>query len=190
MCVADCTMTVYPSGGLFATRSAPIVPAAPPRLSMMNCWPVCSDTFWNTMRPVTSFDPPGGNTMITRTGFAGYACAQAVSGAHAASTRDKAILEIRDMRLLLRYKLFGRRRAYARGPITLQFHHISDFTESAHGIAAGRDESTGPLQHHGRAVLHHGAGRHGRRGAQGRELRGRRLAPLRPQGERRELLLR
>ena len=33
------SITVYPSGGDFATMSEPMVPAAPARLSKITCWP-------------------------------------------------------------------------------------------------------------------------------------------------------
>src|SRR5687767_3465977 len=55
-----------------------MVPPAPPRFSSTNCCPVMAAILLNTMRAVTSFEPPGGNTMITRTGLLGYvwACSE------------------------------------------------------------------------------------------------------------------
>ena len=49
----------------------PVVPPAPERFSMMNCWPIWSESLGSTMRAVMSFAPPGGNGMITRTGLLG-----------------------------------------------------------------------------------------------------------------------
>jgi hypothetical protein len=49
-----------------------MLPAAPARLSITNCWPMLSDTFCSTMRPTTSFEPPAGHGITTRTGLVGY----------------------------------------------------------------------------------------------------------------------
>ena len=65
------TSSVYPSGALLATMSAPMLPPAPPRLSMMNDWPSRSDSFCATMRPRMSVVPPAGKGTIVLTDFTG-----------------------------------------------------------------------------------------------------------------------
>src|SRR6185369_13381694 len=69
------TRNVYPSGGDFATCSAPMVEPAPARLSMMICWPTASASFWLTMRPGISAAPPAEKGTTHRTGRFGYPCA-------------------------------------------------------------------------------------------------------------------
>src|SRR6185295_18139408 len=70
-CVSNTTPSVYPSGGDDETTCVPIDPDAPPRLSTMNCWPVCVVSCAANTRATWSTDPPGGNTEMIFTGFAG-----------------------------------------------------------------------------------------------------------------------
>src|SRR6476469_233621 len=65
------TSSVYPSGGDLDTNPWPIVPVAPARLSIMNCWPVYSVSFAARMRPIESVEPPAAHGTTTRTGLAG-----------------------------------------------------------------------------------------------------------------------
>src|SRR5688500_1052921 len=74
---------VYPSGPAFATVSAPIAPPAPGRLSTTNCWPNDSVSFCPTSLAMMSFDAPGVNGTIQRTGRLGKPAA--LSAAHAAA---------------------------------------------------------------------------------------------------------
>ena len=46
--------TVYPSGALFATLAAPIMPVAPGLFSMTTDWPRNSESFCAMARPVMS----------------------------------------------------------------------------------------------------------------------------------------
>src|SRR5262245_29536414 len=62
------------------------MPPAPPRLSLMTCWPMRSPSFCPTSRAMMSVDPPGGKATISRTGLVGYAaCANAATGSTASS---------------------------------------------------------------------------------------------------------
>src|SRR5436305_1877202 len=56
---------------------APIAPPAPPRLSTTKGWPSSFCRPSAAMRPMMSVEPPGGNGMISVTGFAGHDCASA-----------------------------------------------------------------------------------------------------------------
>src|SRR6476646_2437285 len=58
--------SVQPSGKDRATISAPILPAAPGRLSTMTCRPPISVNFGATVRASESAPPPGGNVTIIR----------------------------------------------------------------------------------------------------------------------------
>ena len=60
--------------------AVPIEPDAPPRLSTMNCCPVCKLSCCARTRATWSTDPPGGNTAIILTGLMGHPCGQ-TSGA-------------------------------------------------------------------------------------------------------------
>ena len=62
-----------------ATKSAPMVVAAPGLFSITTGWPQRSESFWPTVRATTSVAPPAGKGTISRTGFAGYVCACAAS---------------------------------------------------------------------------------------------------------------
>src|SRR4051812_46923731 len=53
-----------------------MLPPAPGRLSITNCWPRASDSFCPTRRASTSVVPPGAKGTSNRTGLAGYACAR------------------------------------------------------------------------------------------------------------------
>ncbi len=71
-----CPMSkVYPSGGDFATASAPMVPPAPPRFSTTTGWPSASESLCAMGRAKMSVDPPGGNGTTSFSGFEGQACA-------------------------------------------------------------------------------------------------------------------
>jgi hypothetical protein len=63
--------SVYPSGAAFAASFVPMMLPAPPRLSMTTLWPSRSPSCMPMERPTTSFEPPGGNGMMRRTGFTG-----------------------------------------------------------------------------------------------------------------------
>jgi hypothetical protein len=56
----DVNSRVWPSGALFATASAPIVPPAPPRFSTTKGWPKASPNRSASGRASTSLLPPGG----------------------------------------------------------------------------------------------------------------------------------
>lgn len=58
---------LWPSGALFATTPAPMVPLAPPRFSTTNGLPSCSESSLAVRRPMTSVVPPGGKPTMTRT---------------------------------------------------------------------------------------------------------------------------
>jgi hypothetical protein len=62
---------VYPSGGDFATASAPIVLPAPGRLSTTIGWPSRLDSGGAMMRPRMSPGPPGEKGTIMVIGRAG-----------------------------------------------------------------------------------------------------------------------
>jgi hypothetical protein len=68
---------VYPSAGAFAAIAAPIVPPAPPRFSITNCWPSICESLAVSGRATVSVPPPGGNGTITLTGLLGQSCASA-----------------------------------------------------------------------------------------------------------------
>src|SRR3982751_6310308 len=55
---------------------APIAPPAPPRLSTTKAWPSSFCRPSAAMRPMMSVEPPGGNGIISVTGFAGHDCAR------------------------------------------------------------------------------------------------------------------
>src|SRR5262245_51878808 len=59
------------SGGDRTTDSMAILPLAPGRLSMMNCWPSRSDSHWPMRRALMSFCPPGAKPTTMRTGRVG-----------------------------------------------------------------------------------------------------------------------
>jgi hypothetical protein len=63
--------SVWPSGGAFATRSMPMLPPAPARLSTTTAWPHFSDSFWPTIRASASDAPPGACGTTRRTGLVG-----------------------------------------------------------------------------------------------------------------------
>src|SRR3954449_2057081 len=77
-CDENAMRSVWPSGWLFATRSAPMFPEAPSLFSTNTLWPQRSESFWAMMRPMMSVPPPGAKPTIRRTGFAGYVCAKHV----------------------------------------------------------------------------------------------------------------
>jgi Arc/MetJ-type ribon-helix-helix transcriptional regulator len=52
-----------------------ILPLAPGRLSMMNCWPSRSDSQWPMRRALMSFSPPGAKPTTMRTGRVGKSSA-------------------------------------------------------------------------------------------------------------------
>src|SRR5882762_7903238 len=68
---------VYPSGALFATSSAAILPPAPGRFSITICWAHDSASFWPRARARISLGPPGVKPTTKRTGFSGQPCAVA-----------------------------------------------------------------------------------------------------------------
>src|SRR5712672_2669736 len=68
---------VYPSGMALATRSVPMIPFAPDRLSMMTGLPKDSESFWVITRPKMSAGPPAGNGTTSLIGLVGYDCANA-----------------------------------------------------------------------------------------------------------------
>src|SRR5882724_5704918 len=75
--------TVYPSGGAFATASAPSTPPAPARFSTTNEAPDSSLIFWQRMRESVSVAPPAGKPLTYFTGRVGQAsCAAATSGSN------------------------------------------------------------------------------------------------------------
>jgi hypothetical protein len=81
--------------------SLPIVPPAPGRLSITNCWPIARVNPWPCARARISVVPPAENATMTRTGLTGYGvpwnvvvdCAEAAAqaSAHAAAANDIAI---------------------------------------------------------------------------------------------------
>src|SRR6185295_2996879 len=73
----DVIMIVWPSGGDFTTSSAPMLPPAPPRLSMMKGLPSSSCRPFAIGRAAVSEGPPGGHGTITFTDYDGQPCAEA-----------------------------------------------------------------------------------------------------------------
>src|SRR3981081_3385220 len=74
--------TGYPSGGAFATASAPSTPPAPARFSTTNDAPDSSLIFWQRMRESVSVAPPAGRPSAVRTVRVGQAaCERAMRGA-------------------------------------------------------------------------------------------------------------
>src|SRR5688572_12665446 len=67
----EISSSVCPSAVAFAASLVPMIPPAPPRLSITTLWPSRSPSCWPMARPTTSLLPPGGNGMIRRTGFDG-----------------------------------------------------------------------------------------------------------------------
>src|SRR6266436_6004535 len=76
---------VCPSGALFATSSAAILPPAPGRFSITTCCAQSSASFWPRARARMSLGPPGVKPTTKRTGFSGQPCASAPA-AHAKPT--------------------------------------------------------------------------------------------------------
>src|SRR5881396_3702862 len=68
---------VAPSGALFATSSAAMLPPAPGRFSITTCWPRDSASFWPRARARMSLGPPGVKPTTKRTGFSGQPWASA-----------------------------------------------------------------------------------------------------------------
>ena len=66
---------VYPSGAAFATISAPIVPPALGRLSMITDWPQLSLSFCPNSLPTMSMLLPAPMAMTILTGRTGNCCA-------------------------------------------------------------------------------------------------------------------
>ncbi len=66
----DVTSSVWPSGAAFATRSAPMIPLAPGRLSTTNVWPMRAVNSCARMRAVVS-GPPAPKPTMMRTGREG-----------------------------------------------------------------------------------------------------------------------
>src|SRR5471030_2054218 len=50
-----------------------MLPPEPALLSTMNCWPVSSESWLQTMRERVSVGPPGGKTLMYFTGLVGHA---------------------------------------------------------------------------------------------------------------------
>ena len=85
--------SVRPSGADFATRSPPMVPVAPGRLSMMTGTPRRSESFWPTMRATVSVGPPGAFGTISLIGCvvygAVYFCDWLCANSGCAAVKDK-----------------------------------------------------------------------------------------------------
>src|SRR5207253_11504249 len=78
--------TVYPSGGAFATASAPSTPPAPPLFSTTNDCPASSLIFWQRMRESVSVAPPAGKPLTYFTARVGQAsCAATTFGSNGAA---------------------------------------------------------------------------------------------------------
>ncbi len=67
----------------------PMLPAAPGRFSISTGWPHSVCSFSPTRRGIRSEAPPGANGTITRTGFCGQDCANAVE--HAVEDKARTI---------------------------------------------------------------------------------------------------
>src|SRR5712691_909363 len=63
--------SVYPSADASTTASVAMLPPAPGRFSMMNCWPKRSDSHCAIRRAAMSGAPPAANPTKMRTGRAG-----------------------------------------------------------------------------------------------------------------------
>src|SRR6266513_5396661 len=85
---------VVPSGALFATSSAAILPPAPGRFSITTCRLQSSASFWPRARARISLGPPGVKPTTKRTGFSG----QPWAGAPAAQTRPTLQIKAEKMR--------------------------------------------------------------------------------------------
>src|SRR5262249_33905491 len=73
--------SVCPSGGARATNSAATAPAAPGRLSTMNCWPNVPPSRVATKRATSSELPPLANGTTILTGRCGQDCDNACDDA-------------------------------------------------------------------------------------------------------------
>src|SRR5438477_437547 len=82
--------SVYPSGSARYAASAPMLPAAPGRLSTITGWPHFSASFSATMRGIRSALPPAGNGTMMRTGFAGHSCAWTMKAAPSSAANRSA----------------------------------------------------------------------------------------------------
>src|SRR5258708_30050021 len=104
-------MIVYPSGGDFATWSAPTPPPAPGLFSTTIGCPSAVDSFSPIVRARMSVVPPGANGTTHLIGFDGHGCA-ATAPAMTASTRPASVLRTVFIALLLR-RLSGEHRRCA-----------------------------------------------------------------------------
>src|SRR5690242_1842278 len=83
---------VLPSGAASAIALAPIAPPAPPRLSTTSGRPSSRAMPSAAMRPMMSVEPPGGNGMIKRSGFAGYDWAAASEKQQSARSANSLVM--------------------------------------------------------------------------------------------------
>src|SRR5712692_7053846 len=87
------TNSMWPSGGAFTTRSTPMLPFAPGRLSTTNGTPKLLLKSSASARARKSTDPPGGLVAMMRTVWLGQGdCAGAASG-RAADFLARALAE-------------------------------------------------------------------------------------------------
>ncbi len=70
-CDEKAMSSVWPSGALLATSSAPMLPEAPVRFSTTTGWAQRSPSFCATRRAMMSVPPPGAKPTTMRTGRAG-----------------------------------------------------------------------------------------------------------------------
>src|ERR1700682_3774621 len=91
---------VWPSGALFATKSAPMVPPAPGRFSTNTCLPSAVERRGVSSRAGTSANPPGESGTTSRIGRDGHAWAR-TSSVETRSKTQSAERIIRDRPVLL-----------------------------------------------------------------------------------------
>src|SRR5256885_10818308 len=73
------TKSWWPSAGALSTRSTPMLPLAPGRLSTMKGCPCSRASSSAARRASRSTAPPGGLVAMTRTGRSGQPCARAIA---------------------------------------------------------------------------------------------------------------
>src|SRR5476649_2360888 len=138
-----------------------MLPPEPALLSTMNCWPVSSESWLQTMRESVSVGPPGGKTLMYFTGLVGHA-----SAARARPDARNGVARTNARRLRVNLPMIScapcvslslRRRIAQMLQLALSDPHALVLL---HGLGAAFDGILGDLL--GRCVLGIGNGRFGR----------------------------
>jgi hypothetical protein len=77
-----------------AAVSTPMLPLAPPRLSMMTCWPSAAPSFGVSSRAALSVELPAGNGTMNRSGLVGHVVSAALTLIAASAAHIATILRI------------------------------------------------------------------------------------------------